>query len=134
MYYPVHLDISYNTDTEYRDAVRQLMSMKPQPPLSSCSEAVDMDPITLDEMDMDDAAVTSFMDFVYEHTKTDYACMTLYQLAAATMFSEDPSIGLAVLCSYSYLREFHQAMRTLFLNIPSEDNPALQALIARLKR
>ena len=129
MYYPVHLDLAYSNDAEYRAAVRKLMSMQ-----CNAAHTATMDAVTADELDIDPDAMTVFLDFVYHQTQNDNTCMALYRLAAATMFSEDPTIGLAVLCSYSYLREFHQAMRTFFLNIQSEDNPALQALIAQLSR
>jgi len=103
---------SYTSTTEYRILFRQLCNMDTK--IMYKDEWVDISQVpleeideeTLDEFQYDEAAVTQYLDKVYEETKGDAAFRQLYSVAAGLMMSEDHQIGLAVLMSYDYLGLF----------------------------
>jgi hypothetical protein len=63
-------------------------------------DEIDLDPISKDEMELDMDALEEGMDILFLATHEDPVFRTLYEYAAGRMFSTDPKIGQAVLCSY----------------------------------
>ena len=57
------------------------------------------DEVSIDEWDYDGNSTTELLDTIYDKTHLIPEFKTLYQLAAATMMSQDDSFGLAVLFS-----------------------------------
>jgi hypothetical protein len=99
----------YSTTSEYRQFLRRICCMEPGK-LYSDQDYQIRDPVdeeTQDEFTYDEVAMSRFLDRIYTATKTNPLFQTLYIHAAALMFSEDPEIGLAVLCSYDYLADFY---------------------------
>jgi hypothetical protein len=102
-------DIEYGNDEEFRECMRVIFKMKPN---------IDQDPnydeVTRDEMNYDFEAVSKSMDHIYDETKNHKLFQTIYDMAAAKMFSMDRSIGLAVLFSYDNFKVFHRSLCDFF--------------------
>jgi hypothetical protein len=71
---------------------------------------------TIDEYTLDMDAMKKYLDAVYANTKDREEFKTLYEYAAALMFSTNPEIGLAVLMSYDYLAWFFICYRNFMQN------------------
>ena len=92
--YPVHLNIQYSNNNEYRDCIRQVFQMNARNfPDTSMLE---LDDETQDEMMYDDKSANDMMDFIYERTKLKDEFIDLYSKAASFMFSIDTNIGLTI--------------------------------------
>lgn len=117
--YPLHLDIKYSNDKEYRQCIRQVFLMNVH--LFPDTSKLDLDDVTQDEMMYDSKSANDMMDFVYEHTNAKNEFINLYTRAASFMFSTDMNIGLAILFGYDYLDLFHPVLRLFFTN-PSDTN------------
>jgi hypothetical protein len=102
-------DIEYGNDEEFRQCMRFIFNMK-----SNIDEDPNYDEITRDEMNYDFEAVGKGMDHIYNHTKDHKLFQTIYDMAAAKMFSMDRSIGLAVLFSYDNFKVFHRCLCDFF--------------------
>jgi hypothetical protein len=74
-----------------------------------------IDEESYDECMFEPESMSQTMDDVYAKTKHLATFQTLYELAAAKMFSTDPSIGLCILFSYDYLYLFHACLCVFFL-------------------
>ena len=98
----------YTNDKEYRAFIRNICSMKSHQ--LATLEQTDIDDITHDEWNYDAIAMNVWLDNTYEITKNDPIFMQLYIMAAGTMLSEDPQIGLAVLVSYDYCYDFYRCI------------------------
>lgn len=100
----VELEVSYETDSEYRNQLRRFCQMK-------CVDQFENDPsidtVSRDENLYDEYAVSKTMNLLYDKTRDSTAFRTLYELAAGRMFSTDPEIGLCILMSYDYFRYFY---------------------------
>ena len=110
--------LNYNNDLEYRSCLRDVMKM-------SCNVDVsnnDLDEITKDETNFDITAITHFLDNVYLQTSHIDEFRDLYILAASCMFSEDPTIGLAVLFSYDYFKYFYPCLSNYLATLEFDDN------------
>jgi len=100
--------ISYHSNPEYRQHLRRVFRFSPEKRtyyanLKSSDidfEEMDLDPISKDEMELDMDALEEGMDMIFLATCDDPIFRTLYEYAAGRMFSTDPKIGQAVLCSY----------------------------------
>ena len=105
--------VSYETDAEYREQIRRFCQMK-------CVDKFEndptIDPISRDENLIDDTALSNTMDILYDKTRDSIAFKVLFNLAAGRMFSENPEIGLCILMSYDYFRDFYIVYRR-FLEI-----------------
>lgn len=105
--------ISYESDSEYRDCLRKFCNMV-------CIDRFQNDPtidrISRDENLFDEQAMSSHMNHLYDKTMNSPAFRVLYELAAGRMFSLDPEIGLCVLMSYDYFRDFYIVYH-LFLTV-----------------
>ena len=75
-----------------------------------------LDDITKDEFSYDNDAAAIMMGFTYEHTINIPEFQELYKKAALRMFSEDLTIGQAVLFSYDYLYYYHYCLVEFFNN------------------
>jgi hypothetical protein len=93
--------VQYKNNQEYRKCIRDFFQMK------ESISALDIDDETKDEQNYDDTSSTKMLNHVYSITKENTHFQELYSYAAATMFSTDPEIGLAVLFSYDYFVLFH---------------------------
>jgi len=119
---PVNLSIdalSYENDDEYRAAVKLIFMI--------CVASPETDEI-------DEVAMTTSLDYVWKNTKTNPLFMELYTLAAAQMMTEDATIGLAIMFSYDYLKEFY-LLFSKFLSNPAEsceDHPCYLSLKTKL--
>jgi hypothetical protein len=111
MFYNTATTIQYSNDVEYRTCMRNLFCMV-SPIITD--DTSDIDDITLDEQDYDEAAASKTMDFVYEKTFESALFQELYDIAASKMISMDRSIGLAVLFSYDYMALFHRCLCCYF--------------------
>ena len=107
--YPVYLEGSYSNDTQYRNFMRHLFSMNHNCPWDSTT-VHEIDELSLDEWDYDEFSTTELLDTIYDGTHLIPEFKKLYQLAAATMMSQDNTIGLAVLFSYSFAQLFHKCI------------------------
>ena len=96
--------ISYENDTEYRECIRRFCGM-------ICIDQFEndptIDPISRDENLYDESAVTKTMNTLYDKTRDSCVFNIIYELAAGRMFSTDPEIGLCILMSYDYFRDFY---------------------------
>jgi len=104
--YDLKKDVYYSNTTDYRKCLRELFHMK-------CifnPELEDIDEETKDELLYDEERMSFVMDELYNATKNNDCFNELYDLAAATMFSTDRTIGQAVLFSYDYLCYFHNCL------------------------
>ena len=108
-FYPVHLEGIYTNDIEYRRFLRNVFSMNHNCPWDA-TEVKQIDDISLDEFDYDEILTSALLDSIYEDTKSIPAFKTLYEKAAATMMSCDPTIGIAILFSYSFAHLFHKCV------------------------
>ena len=104
--YNYDYEVKYDNDHEFRMTLRNLFQMN----LQKYDENIDL--ITNDENNYDDKAVTKVLDYIFLLTKNNNSFMELYTNAAALMFSTDPSIGLSILFSYDYLKDFHVCLKS----------------------
>lgn len=95
--------IVYDDDASYRQVLRTLLKMESKP----VSSTDDLDSLTQDEQDCDDAALSTALDWIYAKTRDHPLFQTLYLKAAGFMLSEDPQTGLCILLAYDNLPLFH---------------------------
>jgi len=119
--YDFHMEVTYNTNTEYRQCLRDLFYMN----ITVTDEMREMDEETMDEMMYDDKSISHTMDVLYNKTCNDKQFQKLYDLGAATFFSVDRTIGHAVMFSYDYLYWFHRCLQCYFLR-PTEWNESYE--------
>jgi len=103
----------YSTNKEYRDTIRKVFrfndtkkSTYADMKLNHVYET-DVDEETKDELSFDTAQMERGMQLLYEITCSQALFQELYLLAAGRMFSTDPTIGQAVLCSFDYFSDYH---------------------------
>ena len=98
--------ISYDSDIEYRKSIRHIFQFRSdiQTFYSDLKKEDfsenEIDPESKDEMDLDMDALEEGMHIIFLTTYDNPLFRTLYEYAAGRMFSTDPKIGQAVLCSY----------------------------------
>lgn len=120
----------YTNDQEYREMVRQVCSMKQHQIVSL--DQIQMDEVTHDEWDYDNDAMSQWLNQVYDLTSKDHLFQELYRIAAGTMLSEDPQIGLAVLISYDYFQDFYICL-LFFSKKTNEYQERLQKLQQKIR-
>jgi len=126
--YNYDYEVKYSNDHEFRMALRNLFQMN----LKKYDEDIDL--ITNDENNYDDEAVTKVLNYIFLLTKNSTSFMELYTNAAALMLSTDPSIGLSILFSYDYLKDFHVCLKS-FKADPSkfgQEHPSYKKIKNRL--
>jgi len=84
--YPIHLQIQYTNDDEYRECIVQVFHYD-------------------DTAEADDSYSSKLLDLIFE--KTSVHLKELYEKASAVMMMEDLDIGLAIMFSYDYFSLFH---------------------------
>lgn len=107
--------VLYSNNKEYRDCMRHLFKMKPN------TSNIDLDEETLDEQNYDNSRAIVLLDYIYSITKDNPQFQELYAYGAATMFSQDPEIGLTILFSYDYFYFFHPCLCN-FIKVPQQMN------------
>ena len=96
--------------------------------------STDLDSLTQDEQDCDDAALSTALDWIYAKTRDHLLFQTLYLKAAGFMLSEDPQTGLCILLAYDNLPLFHP-MFCAYMGHPdqfSDKHPTYVELHAKL--
>jgi len=81
----------------------------------ACEVSV-LDNETADELDYDGDSASIAMDHIYNNTRENVFFQELYRDGAATMFSSDTKIGLAVLFSYDYFHLFYPLLVDFNMN------------------
>jgi hypothetical protein len=110
--------IEYNDNFTYRNTVRSLFGMNSnKTDIENQYSSIDNE--TLDELDYDDDLMTKIMNDLFVITKDNVLFQSLYDLAAAKLFSVDRQLGQGILFSYDYLYLFHACM-CVFLCAPDE--------------
>lgn len=102
--------IHYKSDEEYRGCVRHIFRFDLNETYSyegKLTNFSQLDVKTQDELLFDNKALTESMDRLYEDTIKEPFFQDLYLHAAGQMFSTDPKIGQAVLCSYDTLHMYY---------------------------
>lgn len=128
--YNYDYEVKYNNDHEFRMTLRNLFQMN----LKKYDDNIDL--VTNDENNYDDEAVTKVLDYIFLLTKNNNSFIELYTSAAALMLSTDPSIGLSILFSYDYLKDFHVCLKS-FKEDPSkfgQDHPSYKKIKSKLTR
>lgn len=113
--YPIHKNIQYSNNAEYRQCLRNLFGMVENPNVDHT-----LDEISKDELNYDESSTEKWMAWISEQTKDCYELNELYKLAAATMISLDRETGVAVLFSFDYFVDFHQLL-IIFFKTPGRD-------------
>ena len=122
-------NIVYYDDISYRQVLRSILKMESNP-----TSSTDLDSLTQDEQDCDDAALSTALDWIYAKTRDHPLFQTLYLKAAGFMLSEDPQTGLCILLAYDNLPLFHP-MFCAYMEDPdrfSNKHPTYAALHAKL--
>jgi hypothetical protein len=108
----------YENDDEYQKSIFTLINtINPE--------------VTLTEYD--EYSFKTFLDYIYNRTCSEPRFIELYSLAAGTMFSEDNTLGLAVLFSYDYFNLFQECLASFF-NKPLDDNDSFSSLMKLLRK
>jgi hypothetical protein len=92
--YPIHFQIQYSNDDEYRECLIQVFHYDD----------------TNDNSD--DSYSSKLLDVLFE--KTSVHLRELYELSSAIMMTENLDIGLAILFSYDYFSLFHLCLCDYF--------------------
>ena len=121
--YNYDVTMNYTNDFEFRMCIRKLFNMKMQ------KYDNEIDIISNDESNYDDESVTKVMDYIQLLTRNNTTFTKLYEMAATKMLSTDRSIGLSVLFSYDYAKDFHACL-CAFKDSPAEFNETHPAYIA----
>jgi len=119
--------VNYSNDYEFRMAIRNVFGMK----MKKYDNDVDL--ITNDENNFDGEAMTKAMDYVYMITKDNPMFQELYVKAAGLMFSTNAPIGLSILFSYDYLKEFHACLKAFKANPENFAGDTVPTQMATLK-
>lgn len=106
--YNFEITVNYNNNSEYRNIIRKLFNLKTDNKNYGQTDGPYNE--TRDENDYDQVAMTKGMDYIYMITNDEPLMVELYKKAAGQFLSEDVHIGLSVLFSYSYLKEFHACL------------------------
>ena len=99
--------ISYQTNTEYRHIFRKITQMDISKYHDNVQHLPDLDEETLDEYNYDESSVSAFIDQIVALTAHHPLFQTLYDFAAAKMFSTDREIGITILLSYDFLALYY---------------------------
>ena len=136
MNYPTELVIQYTNTTEYRKCLRVIFNMNPENFTINKNEYEEpLDDESADELAYDEESAGKVMDFIYNKTCECSLFQKVYDLAAGFMLSQDRNIGLTVLFSYDYLKEFHESLAN-YLRTPdlfTKETPCYLALLVKLE-
>ena len=129
--YNINVKIEYENNKQYRQCLRNVFSMDISNLDIPFDQIEDLDDETEDELLFDENAMIKSMDFIYEKTNNNAYFIELYKIAASKMFSEDENIGLAVLFSYDYLKDFTQCLNDFIIYSKTEK---INELIKKIKK
>ena len=129
--YNINVKIEYENNKQYRQCLRNVFSMDISNLDIPFDQIEDLDDETEDELLFDENAMIKSMDFIYEKTNNNAYFKELYKIAASKMFSEDENIGLAVLFSYDYLKDFTQCLNDFIIYSKTEK---INELIKKIKK
>ena len=104
---------SYNTNAEYRKALRDFFIMSPN--LDSIPSGIDEE--SYDELLYDTDAVKTGMELIFQDTKCHIEFVNLYLRAAAAMLSEDLETGLAICFCYDHFYKFSNYLRDFYVDL-----------------
>lgn len=111
--------ICYETSAEYRSFIRHTFCFDPLKTTTYgdmvSHDLTDLDEESKDELTFDQEQEKRCMDILFEKTKDHPVFHELYTLAAACVFSTDPSIGHAVICCYDMFHLYYTCVH-LFLH------------------
>jgi hypothetical protein len=102
--------IQYENDTEYRNHIRRIFRFDPNEKFTyngKITKFSKLDSQTQDEIMFDSKQVTETMDEMYRDTSKEGHFQELYIHAAGRMFSTDPHIGHAIICSYDTFQWYY---------------------------
>lgn len=118
--------ISYDSDPEYRQHLRRVFRFSPEKRTYyanlKLSDFEEIDPISKDEMELDMDALEEGMNRLFLATCDDPIFRTLYEYAAGRMFSTDPKIGQAVLCSYDTFPWYFSCVWHHLMNVSENES------------
>lgn len=109
----------YGDDDEYRNKIRRVFQFDPNEKYDYDGKITDfniLDAKTKNELFFDSKHMAKNMDQLYEDTKDDSHFKELYLAASGRMFSTDPKIGQAVLCSYDTFSWYYSCVWYFYLN------------------
>ena len=109
--YPFNTVVNYKNDKEYRHLIREIFDLKEQTHIINDDN---LDVISKDEQNYDQKTISRCLNVISNLTKDSYELNELYKLASATMMSLDREIGLAVLFSFDYFKDFHLVLSVYF--------------------
>lgn len=111
----------YETDEEYHAFFRRVFRFTPKDEEEE-DEIADI---------FDEHNVKKGMDYIMEKTHADPWWNALYVKAASNFLSEDPSIGLCVLLTFTYLKEFYRLFQ--YQQTHDADDPSITVLQQELE-
>lgn len=97
--------VYYDNNRTYRETIRKIFRFD-ESKMADLLQ-VEMDEESRDELMFDGDQMEQGMKLLYEITKDQPLFLDLYTSAAGCMFSTDPKIGQAVICSYDTLIHYH---------------------------
>lgn len=106
------INLSYNNTNEYRKEIRRIFCMDSSN-YPDIDDSIDIE--SKDELEYDEKTMSVALDRIYANTKDHPTFKEIFEKSAGCMFSIDPEIGLAVLCSYDYLDVFIPCYREYML-------------------
>lgn len=109
--------VQYENSSQYRKWIRNVFKMDMSPIFKEIETKYNMDELdeeSLDEMLYDYDKMSQTMEVLYSLTKSNVLFQTVYDLAAAKMFSTDQTIGQVILFSYDYFYLFHACLCVFF--------------------
>jgi len=95
--------VYYEDNKTYRETIRKIFKFDE----SNYVSHEEIDEESKDELMFDGNQMEKGMEHLYAITKDQPLFYDLYILAAGCMFSTDPKIGQAVICSYDTLVHYH---------------------------
>ena len=137
MEYPLDIKIEYTNTSKYRECLRNLFKMNKNKFQEKINDIENhnkekLDDITKDEISYDNDAAILMMEYTFNKTKNIDEFKKIYKMAALRMFSEDLTIGQAVLFSYDYLYYYHYCLVEIFNNRFHKDFELYKKLVKLL--
>jgi hypothetical protein len=121
MIFELHPDeVIYNDDNQYRRIMRKIFNMK------------DLENQEYDEINYDPKNIEKYLNDIFSKTEDEPEFLELYELASALLISTDISIGITLLFSFDYLKDFYTVVY-LFVNDNIQWKNKISNLINKLK-
>lgn len=116
--YNYKIQVNYTNNKEYRSCLRQVFRIDTELILKQMQQLYPnfdtFEDETKDELLFDEPKVNEKMDEILKMTIFAEPFRELYKKAASFVISESPDIGLAILLSYDYFKEFHVVLSEWF--------------------